>query len=229
MLVVFFRAIILYILITFCIRLMGKRQLGELQPSELVITILISNIASLPIEDTSIPMILGIIPVFVLVACELFVSNIALQFKGFRSFISGKPVIVIYDGIIDQKQLRKLRFSIDDLMASLRQNNIFDISEVMYAVVETTGKVSVLQKFPYQNATPKILKIKGESEEPPAVIISDGKILKSALKKFSIEEDFVLRSLKKEGVSEKEVFLMTCDSKKHYRIIKKEKKKWREQ
>lgn len=223
MLVVFFRAIILYILIMFCIRLMGKRQLGELQPSELVITILISNIASLPIEDTSIPMILGIIPVFVLVFCELFVSNISLQFKGFRSFISGKPVIVIYDGKIDQKQLRKLRFSIDDLMASLRQNNIFDLSEVMYAIVETTGKVSVLQKFPYQNVNPQMLNLKGESREPPTVIISDGKILKSALPKVSIDEDTVLKLLKKEGVTAKDVFLMTYNQDKEYNLIRKER------
>lgn len=150
-------------------------------------------------------------------------SNISLQFKGFRSFISGKPVIVIYDGKIDQKQLRKLRFSIDDLMASLRQNNIFDLSEVMYAIVETTGKVSVLQKFPYQNVNPQMLNLKGESREPPTVIISDGKILKSALPKVSIDEDTVLKLLKKEGVTAKDVFLMTYNQDKEYNLIRKER------
>ena len=115
MLVVFLRAAFLYVLVTFSLRLMGKRQLGELQPTELVITILISNIASLPIEDANIPMVLGAIPVLVLVAFELVVSNISLQSKGFRSMVSGKPVIVIQNGQLDQRKLRKLRFSIDDL------------------------------------------------------------------------------------------------------------------
>ena len=151
MLVVFFRAVILYILVTLCLRLMGKRQLGELQPAEFVITILISNIASLPIEDTNIPMVLGLIPVFVLVAFEVIVSTLSLSSKRFRSIMSGKPVIVIYNGQIDQEKLKQLRFSIDDLMESLRQQGVFRVQDVWYAIVETTGKVSVMQRFEDDN------------------------------------------------------------------------------
>lgn len=222
MLVVFFRAVILYILIMFCIRMMGKRQLGELQPSELVITILISNIASLPIEDTGIPLILGAIPVLVLVSCEIFISNISLKSKKFRKFVSGSPMIVIHDGVIDQLQLRKLRFSIDDLMESLRQANIFDIRDVEYAVVETTGKVSILQKFHAQNTTPKMLGIKGGKDQtPPVVVVSDGIIINDAMKACGIDEKFVYSILDKHRCTLKQAFLMTCDQKRDIHFVKK--------
>lgn len=204
---------------------MGKRQLGELQPSELVITILISNIASLPIEDPNIPMILGIIPVLTLVAFEIFVSNISLQSKGFRSFISGSPVVVIHSGEVDQKQLRRLRFSIDDLMESLRQQGVFDIREVEYAIVETTGKVSVLQKFSSQTVTASMLSLKGESKDPPIVIISDGRIISSALDEYNIETKWLFKTLEKEKCKRKDVFLFTCDRSKNYYLVKKDNSK----
>ncbi|MFZ2538596.1 MAG: DUF421 domain-containing protein [Oscillospiraceae bacterium] len=221
MLVVFFRAIFLYVLIMFSIRLMGKRQLGELQPSELVITILISNIASLPIEDTNIPMILGVIPVLILVSFDILISNISLKSKGFRSFISGSPMIIIHDGLIDQKQLRKLRFSIDDLMESLRQSGIFDVQDVEYAIVETTGKVSVLQKFDAQSVTPKTLNIPGTSKSPPVVVISDGKVIESALAVYDIKEDWVIQTILMKKYALKKVFLMTCDKELNYYIVEK--------
>lgn len=222
MLVVIFRAVVLYVLIMFCIRLMGKRQLGELQPSELVITILISNIASLPIEDTSIPVLLGAIPVLILVGFEIIISNISLQSKSFRQFISGRPVVIINNGTIDQKQLRRIRFSVDDLMESLRLQNIFDVKEVEYAIVETTGKVSVLSKFDYRNVTPKDLSLKGEDGPPPAVIISDGKIVLSALEAYSISEIWVYEILNKNKQDIKNVFLMTTDKKLNYYIVPKQ-------
>lgn len=221
MLVVFFRAIFLYILIMFSIRLMGKRQLGELQPSELVITILISNIASLPIEDTNIPMILGVIPVLILVSFDILISNISLKSKGFRSFISGSPMIIIHDGMIDQKQLRKLRFSIDDLMESLRQSGIFDLQEVEYAIVETTGKVSVLQKCDTQSVTPKMLHIECESKAPPVVIISDGKLVESALDAYHIKKSWVYQMIATQKCTLNTVFLMTCNKDLDYYIVKK--------
>ena len=142
MLIVFFRAVILYILIVISIRLMGKRQIGELQPSELVITLLLSNIATLPIEDTTIPMSMGIVPIFTLVCLDVILSHCSLKFRGLRKLICGSPKIVVSRGIIDQKQLKDLRFSADDLLESLRSMGIFDINEVQLAVVETTGKIS---------------------------------------------------------------------------------------
>ena len=120
MFIVFFRAIILYIIIIFSMRFMGKRQLGELQPSELVVTILMSNIATLPIEDINIPMIMGVVPIFTLVCLDVGMSYMSLISRKFRRIISGSPKIIISDGEIDQQQMKKLRFTIDDLMESLR-------------------------------------------------------------------------------------------------------------
>ncbi len=150
MLIVFFRAVILYILIVISIRLMGKRQIGELQPSELVITLLLSNIATLPIEDMTIPMSMGIVPIFTLVCLDVILSHCSLKFRGLRKLICGSPKIVVTRGIIDQKQLKDLRFSADDLLESLRSMGIFDINEVQLAVVETTGKISVYQKAQFR-------------------------------------------------------------------------------
>src|SRR5699024_4709883 len=125
--------------IVFSLRIMGKRQLGELQPSELVATILVSNIATLPIEDTNIPLLAGIVPILTLVSFEVILSSITLKSRMARKIVSGNPVIVIRDGRIDQKQMRSIRFSIDDLMEELRTNSIFDIRDVAFAIVETTG------------------------------------------------------------------------------------------
>ena len=223
MLIIFVRAIFLYILIIFSLRLMGKRQLGELQPTELVITILISNLASLPIENTAIPMTVGIIPIMVLVACELIVSNVALKNRNFRLFLSGRPIIVISEGVVDQKALHKLRFSIDDLMESLRSQGVFDIKDVHYAIVETTGTVSVLQKFEAQTVTPKMINLKGENDSFPIVVISDGKLVEQSLQQYNIPMDWLNKNLKKNKQSLSSVFLMTVDKKLEYYLVPKGK------
>ena len=221
MLIVFIRALLLYLLVIFALRLMGKRQLGELQPTELVITILISNIASLPIEDTSIPMVTGAIPILVLVAFELYISNISLKSRKFRKFISGSPVFVIKNGVIDQKALHSLRFSIDDLMESLRAQNIFDIRDVDYAVVETTGSVSILQKFDSQTVTPNMLKLPGKYPAPLAIIISYGKIVRETMDHYNIAEEWLMKILQKEKQSLKTIFLMTANKQLQYYIVPK--------
>lgn len=207
----------------FCIRLMGKRQLGELQPSELVITILISNIASLPIEDTSIPIILGAIPVVALVSFEIFISNISLKSKTIRRLMSGRPVIIISNGEIDQKQMKKLRFSIDDLMESLRQNKIFDILDVEYAIVETTGKVSILEKFDAQSITPKMMDIKGSCSSPPTIVVSDRQISRKSLSTLNITKEWIENTIKENNLTLKDIFIMTVDEEKNYHIIKKQR------
>ena len=220
--IVFIRAILLYILIIFSLRLMGKRQLGELQPSELVITILISNIASLPIEDTSIPMVMGAVPIIVLVGFELIISTISLHSKKFRTILSGKPIVVISDGVIDQQAMKQLRFSVDDLMETLRGSGIFDIREVSYAIVETTGKVSILQKFRYQTATAEMLERKGKEPDPPIVVISDGVLLQNALHSYKLSEQWLYKTLKENHLTVKDIFLMTADHSANYYIIPKD-------
>ena len=181
MIIVFIRAIILYVVLIFAIRLMGKRQIGELQPSELVITIFVSNIATLPIEDINIPMLMGIIPILTLVSLDVIMSGLSLKSKKLRRIVSGSPKVVIRDGIVDQKMLSDLRFSLDDLMEALRGHSIFDVNEVQFAIVETTGSVSVYQKFSNQSCTAEMLKINGETKNPPQLIIDDGQLVENAL------------------------------------------------
>ena len=217
--IVFFRAILLYLLIIFCLRLMGKRQLGELQPSELVITILISNIASLPIEDNSIPMIMGVVPIVVLVGFELIISSISLHSKRFRTLVSGKPMIIVRNGQIDQNAMKKLRFSIDDLMETLRGKSIFDIRDVQYAIVETTGQVNILQKHAAQTVTAQMLDLKGKDADPPAVIISDGKVIRTALDAYGLTDAWLASTLRENRYTEQDIFLMTADRSCKYFIV----------
>ena len=135
MTIVLLRTLVLYLLVIGAVRLMGKRQLGELQPSELVITILISNIATLSLEDEEIPLLHGILPILVLVCFEVLISQVSLKSERIRRWISGSPKVLIRGGVIDQQMMRELRFSVDDLMTSLRTNGVFDIADVQYAIV----------------------------------------------------------------------------------------------
>lgn len=224
MLIVYIRAIILYAVIILAIRLMGKRQIGELQPSELAITILISNLATLPIEDNNIPMMMGAVPIIALVGFEILLSKISLKSIKIRRFISGNPIVIIREGKIDQKQMKSLRFSIDDLMEALRENSIFDLKDVHYAVVETTGKVSVLQKIECQPITPKSVNLKLDEPSPPVVVISNGVVLEKALNVYNLSMDWVNSIIKKNKTSIKDVFIMTVNKDKDYYLVKDEDK-----
>ena len=163
MLVAFFRTLILYLTIIFGVRLMGKRQLGELQPSELVITIIISNIATLPIEEIDTPLFMGLLPILTLVTFEVIVSSVNLRCRATRKLFSGTPAVVIRGGIIDQRKLRELRFSVDDLMSQLRSNQIFSPEDVDFAMVETTGKLSIYQKYAARTVTPQTMGLPDQS------------------------------------------------------------------
>lgn len=221
MLIVFFRAIILYFIIVISIRLMGKRQIGELQPSELVVTILMSNIATLPIEDINIPMIMGVVPIFTLVCLDVFMSQFSLYSRKVRKFFSGSPKIIISDGVVDEAVMKKLRFTIDDLMESLRSMQVFDLDEVQLAVVETTGKISVYQKQSCQPCTPKDLGIEVKCKNPPQLIVTDGEIADNALDFIGSDRKWLMNVLKKEKCTLDQVFLMTCDGDGKYKLIRK--------
>ena len=195
MIIVIIRAIILYFVTLFAIRLMGKKQLGELQPSELVITIMLTDIATLPIQDLNLPMFMGIVPILVFIAVDILSSFVSLKSKSYRKLLSGTPQIIIRDGTIDQKKLKELRFTVDDLFESMRQNNIFDISEIQFAIVETTGSISLYQKFPYQTCTAKMMHLKGKSKNPPQLIIEDGKIINDSLNFLCKNEKWVINRL----------------------------------
>ena len=212
MCVVLIRSIILYVLVIFAVRLMGKRQLGELQPSELVITILVSNIATLPIEDVNIPVIVGATPILVLVCFEVIVSWLSLRSPRLRKLISGSPKIIIRGGCIERDIMRELRFSVDDLMMALRSKDIFDLSEVQFAVVETSGSVSVMKKPPFDTPARRDMKIAAECEDPPVLIISDGRFIPQAMEHLKLGRSCVEALLGSIGMTCDDVLIMTADS-----------------
>ena len=212
MCVILIRSVILYVLVIFAVRLMGKRQLGELQPSELVITILVSNIATLPIEDVNIPIIVGVTPILSLVCFEVMVSWINLRLPKLRRLISGSPKIIIRNGCIERDILRELRFSVDDLLMALRSKDIFDIGEVQYAIVETTGSVSVMKKQPLDTPTRQDMKIAAECSEPPVLIIADGKFIPQAMESVKLSKASVEMLLSANKMVVNDVFSMTADS-----------------
>lgn len=171
MLVLVIRTLILYLLVVVAIRIMGKRQIGELQPSELVIAIMISDLASVPMQAIDIPLLAGIVPVLTLLVWEVVMSYVSLKSKKMRKCITGEPSIVVYNGHINEQELKKLRFNLNDLMEQLRISGCPDISNVQAAVLETNGQLSVLEKK------------KDASSKLPYMLISDGEINENELKR----------------------------------------------
>lgn len=225
MTIVFIRAVILYMLLIFSVRFMGKHQIGELQPSELAITILISNIATLPVEDTSLPLLTGIIPILTLASLDVIMSWLGIKSKRLRNITCGKPVVIINNGRIDQKKMKEIRFTVDDLTEALHSQNIFDISEVQFAVVETTGAVSVYQKYEYRNVTNGDMKLKSESIDPPEIVIDEGVIVNDALERLNLSEQKLRSILEKERLKVKDIFIMTLDSDMKHSIVRRENRK----
>ncbi len=218
--IILIRSLILYVLVIFSVRLMGKRQLGELQPSELVITILISNIATLPLEDTDIPLLLGITPILALVCFEVIVSWVNLVFPRFRKMISGSPKIIIRNGKTDPAILKELRFSVDDLMMSLREKDVFDIEDVQFAIVETTGNISVMKKQSADTPERNDFGLKVKNYDPPQVIVSDGKIITQAVNVMGVNGS-IEKILKSLNLKLDDVFIMTADSQGNFFVVDK--------
>ncbi|MEE0675140.1 MAG: DUF421 domain-containing protein [Ruminococcus sp.] len=223
MIISIIRTLLLYCFIIFAIRLMGKRQISDMQPSELVVTLVISDIASLPMQNTSQPLLSGIIPVIVLVALEIVTSVFMMKSKRFRRMICGSPVVVISDGKLLQKEMRRLRLTTDDLFALLRQQNIFSPEDVQYCIVETNGTVSVLEKPEKRKPTAEDFKISIPDSKLEAMVISDGILIETALPLCSQSKDSVENVLKKEKLRQSDVLIMTLDGLGNYNIILKEK------
>ena len=200
---------------------MGKRQIGDMQPNELVITLLISEIAAIPLQDTSQPILNGIMAIFMLVILEIVMSVLAMKNQYIRKLMSGKSVVVIKNGVIDQHAMKNVRMTVLDLIELLRGQNVFDISTVAYAVLEVNGNLSVLLKSSEQPATIADLKIETTEKALPLPIISDGKILEETLKSLEIEKSAINKILKKQNTAVKDVFLMTIDRNQKYSIVKK--------
>lgn len=222
MLVTLTRTGIFYIILIICMRLLGKRQVGELQPSELVLTILISEMASIPMQDINRPLTNGIIAIFILVILELLFSVLTIKSQVFRRLFTGKHAIVIKNGVIDQKMLKKLRISVDDLQEALRQKGYFNIEEIAWAILETNGKLSVLPYMSQLPATKKDLNINTVEKSIPITVISDGKLIKEAFKSEEIKKEIVFKHLSAQNLMIEDVFLMTETKENEYIIIRKQ-------
>lgn len=209
MLTIMIRTVILYTVIILMMRLMGKKQLGELQPSELVTTILVSNVATLSIEDPTIPMLIGIVPILMIVCIDVLMSVVMLKSPRFRSLVTGSPKIVISDGVIDRKQLTALRYTIDDLLEAMREQGIFDLTEVRYAIVETTGKINFYKKTD------------GDTD-PPCVVIRDGMVEQSGMRMSGLTERTLNKILEDNGTDCGNVFLLTVSKGGSYDLIRKD-------
>lgn len=213
MLIIVIRTLILYAVVIFSLRIMGKRQIGELQPSELVVAIMISDLATVPMESINIPLITGIVPVFTLILAEIMLSFAGLKSRTVRKVIAGSPSVVIYDGVINERELERMRFTLDDLLEELRLMGFFDISDVAVAVLETSGKISVIPNDDARTATVRDLQLKKVKRDGlPCTIIVDGKLNRYELKRSGKSLDFIKTEIAKRSVGAiRDVFIFSID------------------
>ena len=206
------RTVILYLLIIIGIRLMGKRQIGQLEPSELVLSLLIADLAAVPMQDFGIPLIMGIIPILTLLCLSTILSVLTVKSIRFRALLCSRPSIVIQDGKILTREMVKNRFTVDELMEELRMAGVTDLASVKYAVLETTGRISVVPKAEDRPVTIRDLDLTAEDAGMPVIVISDGRILSKNLKIRSLSMEWLHAELLKRGVRDiRQVFLMTVD------------------
>lgn len=216
------RTVIIYIFLLVIMRIMGKRQLGELEVSELVSTLLLSDIASLPITDQSIPLVYAIIPIITITTFEVTMSVLLTKVPFFKNLLSTRPAVLIHRGVIDRKEMMKNRISIDELLSELRQKNISDISEVDYAIIEQNGKMAVFPKRLHSQPTCEELGLKPTERGICHVLISDGRINRYGLSCTGKTEEWLFSILQTRKAFLKDVFLMTLDDSEKIHIIQRD-------
>lgn len=224
MLVTFFRAILLYTIVLIVMRLMGKREIGQLQPFELAISIMIADLASIPMTDTGVPISNGIIPILGLLVMHLLISIINLKSIKAREIICGKPRILIYRGCIDEKALKKERFTINELEERLRGNNVVNLGDVEYAILETSGNITVIQKPEKRNTIPEDFNIVPDYEGISYDLVVDGKIMDKNLKKLGKNYQWLKNQVAKFNIRPEEALVVTIDGKGQIFCQEKEKK-----
>lgn len=223
MLITFVRAIILYIIVLVVMRLMGKREIGQLQPFELAISIMIADLASIPMTELGIPITNGIIPILGLLSMHLIISILNMKSLKFREVICGKPSILIYRGKIDEDVLKKERFTLNELEERIRGNNIYSLGDVEYAILETNGQVTVIPKPSKRNAIPEDFNIEPDYEGIPYDLVIDGIIMEDNLKKIGKDYNWLKKEVKKFKIEPEEALIVTVDGK--YQIFCQAKKK----
>ena len=220
----FFRTVILYLLLIAGLRLSGKRQIGELEPIELVLTLLISDLASVPMQDFALPLFNGVIPIITLIALSTLFSAISLRNVRFRDLVCGQPALVIVDGKLRQETMRRNRLTLDELFEQLRGQGITDLSDVKYAVLETNGRLSVLPRSPLQPVTPEQLGLDVQDNVfLPIILINDGRVLEHNLRQRGLDDIWLDRQLKAHHVKRsQDVFLLTVDEQNQVYLAEKE-------
>ena len=213
MLITFFRAIVLYLIVLVVMRLMGKREIGQLQPFELAISIMIADLASIPMTEIGIPIFNGIVPILGLLVMHLILSLINLKSLKAREIICGKPSILIYRGKINEKELKKERFTINELEERLRGNNVVNLGDVEYAILETSGQVTVIQKPEKRNTIPEDFNIVPEYEGIPYDLVVDGKVMNKNLKAIGKNYNWLKKQVEKFDIKPEEALVVTIDGK----------------
>lgn len=222
MLLSYIRTVLLYLLLLVAIRLMGKRQIGQMEPSEFVVTMLVANLASIPMQDEGIPLFSGVVPILTVLGAELVLSVLSMKSIRFRKLLCGKPVILIENGNILQQNLRKTRITLDELTGHLREKDVLDLRSVQYAILETNGNLSV---FPYPKDRPASAREAGVQTKKqyfPITVVSDGKLLHENLKKAKKDTRWVQRVLKEQQTQLQDTWLLTVDGADHIYFCRKE-------
>lgn len=226
MVIAFLRTILLYLFIIAGIRLMGKRQVGELEPSELVLALLIADLAAVPMQDFGIPLLTGIIPILTLLCLTMALSVLTMKSVRFRAVVCGRPSIIVENGVLRQKEMQKNRFTVDELMEELRMKGITDIAKVKYAILETNGQISVLPFATQQPVTAQQMQMHPKDPGLPTVIINDGRVLTRNLHRRGLDDIWLDRQLKQHCIKKTEdVFLLTVDEQNQVYLAAKEERK----
>ena len=212
MLLTYVRTIVLYLILILVIRLMGKRQIGQMEPSEFVVTMLVANLASIPMQDGAIPIYSGIVPILTVLGVELVLSALSLRSIPLRRLLCGKPVILIENGKILQDNLRKTRVTLDELSGHLREKDVLDIRAVQFAILETNGNLSV---FPYPAERPASARdagIQARRQFLPYTIVSDGRLLADNLALSGKDQNWLQRVLASHNTTLEQTWLLTVDA-----------------
>lgn len=226
MITAFLRTIILYFLIMVGLRLMGKRQIGELEPSELVLTMMLSDLATVPMQDFGIPLLAGVIPILTLLSLSMLLSQISLQHLKFREIMCGTPAVLIANGTIQQDVMQQNRYTLDELLEELRQQGYTSVSEVKYAVLENSGQLSILPWAKQQPPSAEQLGLQlDDTVTLPTILINDGRLLRKNLINLGKDIEWLQKILKQNNISSpKQVFLLTVDEQDETLCIKKDNK-----
>lgn len=213
MLIILFRAIVLYFVVVFIMRIMGKRQIGQLQPFELVIALMISELAAMPMQNTGIPLFHGVIPIVTLLVLQVLISTLQLKSEAVRLIFCGRPSILIEKGKINIKELKSNRLNLNDLLEELRMKDYYNLDDIEYAILETGGQITVIPKSELEPATRKDLNIKPGQNMLPVTLILDGRVNDKNLKFINKDKSWLNKQLNKKNISSADqIFLALLDS-----------------